>query len=88
MNFIGGVTVFFTVLFLRVFVVVLGWGWFIVPFGVEPIGYAHALGISVFIGLLTHEGYKTNNSFKDAAIEASIRLSLVLFFMWVASQFM
>jgi hypothetical protein len=28
------------------------WGWFMVPLGLRPVGIAHALGISLLVGLL------------------------------------
>lgn len=31
------------------------WVWFVVPLGPPPIGVAHALGIAVLVGLLTHQ---------------------------------
>lgn len=32
----------------------LMWGWFIVPFGLEPISLGHGVGLLVFWRLLTH----------------------------------
>jgi len=29
------------------------WGWFMVPLGLRPVGVAHALGISLLVGMLT-----------------------------------
>lgn len=31
------------------------WGWFIVPMGAKPIGIAMAIGISLVVGMLTHQ---------------------------------
>mgnify|MGYP006883165945 CR=1 FL=1 len=28
------------------------WGWFVVPFGIMPISFWHAIGLSTFVGLL------------------------------------
>lgn len=31
------------------------WGWFVVPFGVPPIGIAWAIGISLVVGYMTYQ---------------------------------
>ena len=38
---------------LRGFVLCKLWLWFIVPLGLHPISYVHAMGISIIIGMLT-----------------------------------
>ena len=39
--------------FISMVVLVDLWSWFIVPFGVMEIGYAHAYGLALAIGFLT-----------------------------------
>lgn len=43
------------------------WGWFIVPLGIAPIGVAHALGIALIVGMLTHQHSHSDNNDKTAA---------------------
>lgn len=88
-NLIGGIAVFFGLIFYRAFVVVLGWGWFVVPLGVKDIGYVHALGLSLFIAMLTHENNDVKSKpFGELALEGAARLTLFLLFMWAYAQFM
>lgn len=75
---------------VRGFVVSIGWGWFIVPLGVTPIGFAHALGISVFAAAMTHK-IDTNKPEKDGLqmmVEGLIMNVLILGFMWIYQLFM
>lgn len=44
---------------IRGFVLSYLWTWFLVPFGLPEIGVAWAIGISMIIGYLTHEGTYT-----------------------------
>lgn len=50
---------------LRGWVLSLLWAWFVVPLGVPPITYLHAVGISLLASLLTHK----NSPADDAALE-------------------
>lgn len=75
---------------LRGFVVMFGWGWFIVPLGVPEIGFAHALGVSAFVATMTHQ-LSTTEDTKPASqqmIQGIIVNLLMLLFMYVYSLFM
>jgi hypothetical protein len=37
------------------------WGWFIVPLGVVPLGYAHAFGINVLVSRFTPQPRKLDD---------------------------
>jgi hypothetical protein len=37
------------------FVLMVLWGWFIVPLGVKAVGMAHAIGLTLIASLLTHQ---------------------------------
>ncbi len=40
---------------LRGFVLSILWGWFVVPFGVPPIGIAWAIGLSLMVGMVARD---------------------------------
>lgn len=75
---------------VRGFVVSIGWGWFVVPLGVTPIGFAHALGISVFVAAMTYQisDKKTEKTGTQMMVEGLILNSILLGFMWVYHLFM
>lgn len=75
---------------VRGFVISIGWGWFVVPLGVAPIGFAHALGISVFAATMTHQ-IDTNKPEKDGlqmTVEGLVTNLFLLGFMWLYQIFM
>jgi len=39
-------------IFLYAFVLLLFWNWFVVPLGLKPLVYWHALGLSLFVSFL------------------------------------
>ena len=49
----------------RGYVLSVMWGWFVTPFGADPIGVAHAIGLSAALAMLTKSGAKSDpdNSF-------------------------
>ena len=40
---------------LRGWVLTYLWGWFLVPLGLPPIGIAHAIGVALLVGMITHQ---------------------------------
>lgn len=40
---------------LRAWAFVTLWVWFVIPFGLPAVGYAHALGLSLFVSWLVHQ---------------------------------
>lgn len=89
MKYVGNVALFFVLLIYRAWVLVLGWGWFIVPLGAPQIGYAHALGLSVLVAMLAHQNTPDHNKgFSYLAIKATIEITLYLCFMWLYSLLM
>ena len=54
-------------IFLNALVVLLFWNWFVVPLGLKPLGYWHALGLSLFFSFIR------GNTDKDREIHAMRR---------------
>lgn len=53
---VGIFTLMSAVVILRGYVLSILWGWIIVPiFGLPAIGVAQAIGISIVVGLMTHQ---------------------------------
>lgn len=89
MKFIGCIALFVGLMLLEALTVLLGWGWFIAPLGLPEIGYAHALGISAFVGLLTKESTLNDRVGAEKLIVAGlIRIMVYLAFMALYAQFM
>ena len=38
--------------FLNALTILLLWNWFVVPLGLKPVGYWHALGLSLFVSFI------------------------------------
>lgn len=49
MKYVVNTTMVFVNIALTMILLSLLWGWFIVPLGVVPIGYAHAFGLSLIV---------------------------------------
>tara|TARA_Y100000310_G_C20644074_1_gene795597 strand:+ start:368 stop:670 length:303 start_codon:yes stop_codon:yes gene_type:complete len=74
------------------------WDWFIIPFGLPPIGYAHALGLSIVLNFLIPADAilsKVNDIRKDQGeskwmfpITMGLRPPLTLLFGWIVHSFM
>lgn len=47
------------------------WGWFLVPLGLKPIGYLHALGVHLTLKFFTW-GYGESSPKKDSSSAAEI----------------
>lgn len=64
------------------FVLTYMWLWFVVPFGVQPIGKAHVMGISLFINAMAGrytpkregENWKPLTMLYDGAMRAGLTL--------------
>jgi len=67
--------------------VMLGWLWFIVPLGVQPIGYLQALGIGVLARYLarddTAEKGCKEKEYAELVAEALTAPTMTLLFMWL-----
>lgn len=50
---------------IRGYVLSTLWGWFMVPLGLHPIGVALAIGVSLVIGLFTHQTHPTDYKKED-----------------------
>ena len=81
----------------RGFVLQKLWLWFMIPFGLSEIGLAHALGLSVLIGLFTGSGSTKKDKNSDGpdyeglanSIGTSLLTStLVLLMGWIFHCFM
>lgn len=69
--------------------IMLLWAWFIVPLGVVPVGWAHALGLSVFAALFVRSkpskeegGARVLESFFNGVLGPA----LVVFVGWIVSH--
>ena len=51
---------------LRAFVLTQLWAWFVVPFGIMPITFVHAAGISLIVAFLTYESNDADSEDKNA----------------------
>jgi len=66
------------------------WGWFVVPFGVQEIGIAWALGLSLMISFLTYQSdvTKEKGEWLEKALQAFFLPVCAWGFGWVYYQFM
>ena len=69
----------------KVFSVMLMWNWFIVPLGVISITYAHAMGITLLLGVLTHpiQAMKDDDENPAKVFGYSIGLWLIVLMGWI-----
>lgn len=74
----------------RGFVLAKLWGWYIVPLGAPLIGWVHAVGLSVFFGLLLSWAYKSDKDETPwhVVARASVVPAFSLLFGWVWHCFM
>ena len=49
----GTIVFVILMLFLRAFIILYLWKWFVTPFGLPELGYAHAYGLGVLSSYLT-----------------------------------
>ena len=68
------------------------WAWFMVPLGLDPIGKAHALGLSLLVGMLTY-GSGTGKSGDEFGIAHALIVGIVHPFVcigvgWLIRSFM
>ena len=54
LNVLFKITLALSLIALGTFTIMCFWSWFIVPFGVKPLGFAHALGLSMIVSYLQH----------------------------------
>ncbi len=73
------------------YVVMRLWTWFIVPLGVMPIGWVHALGLGLIVGFMTTTYNGTTKPVKSA-VDFLITRYFVFGFMllegWIIQKFM
>lgn len=82
---------FVPALLLRAWAVSKMWLWFVVPLGLPPIGYAHALGISLFVGWLTYQTPSTDQDdgfWLRSLLTSFIAPPVLVLFGWLYVQFM
>lgn len=93
-----GVAVAFPAIFLagavsymwRAFVLVLLWGWFVVPlFALPPLRIPFAIGLSLVGSMMaSSRGYEDDEEGPmDVLIRAALTPSIVLLVGWIASKF-
>jgi hypothetical protein len=69
------------------------WGWFVVPLGASEIGFAHMLGLSMFVSFLTWKGNTTSDKSSKPLgcslyIEGVLTSLFVLLFGYITHGFM
>jgi len=52
--------------FLNALIILLFWNWFVVPLGPRPLGYWHALGLTLFVGFIRYGGDRNKEYPQDA----------------------
>lgn len=80
---------------LRAWVLTMLWGWFVVPYGAPAIGIATAIGISLIIGMFTHNiskektvKIKTMSDFTSEVMGRAFGNPIVVLILgWIVSLF-
>lgn len=86
---LGIVAVMIVLALFSAFTVSTLWGWFIVPFGVQSIGMAHAYGIALFASLLQGVRGINNSEGSTMVLVQGVMLNIItLIFGGIALQFM
>lgn len=88
-KFLAGVLLWPASIVAYAFVLAVLWGWFVVPFGVQDIGMAHAYGLAVLVTMVA----KNLRRDSDRSIWEDIGLRLLacgifLLFGWIAHLLM
>jgi uncharacterized membrane protein len=73
----------------RGYVLTVMWAWFVMPLGARPLGVAHAIGLAMLVGFLTHPA-KSDPARKvmDAVVTAFLAPAIALALGWVVHSFM
>lgn len=92
MKYVGYIASIVVLALLGAFTVSTLWSWFIVPFGLPAIGYAHAYGVMTFINFFL-AAINVNTQKKEADINHTIAVGFsinffALLFGWIAHSFM
>ena len=86
---IGMVAVMIVLAIFSAFTISTLWTWFIVPFGVQSVGMAHAYGIALFASLLQGtRGLNNNTGASMTLLQGVILNVVVLAFGGITVQFM
>lgn len=65
------------------------WGWFVVKqFSLPPLGMAHAIGISILVGLLTHQAPHQDRETSQVVAHGIAGPAMALLVGWIAKQFL
>ena len=74
-------------LFLSAAAVKLGWLWFVVPLGAQPIGYIHAIGLGFLTRYLTKDSTTEKGcqekEYAELVAEGLAAPGVSLLFMWL-----
>lgn len=66
------------------------WGWFIVPFGITPLGLAHAIGVALVIRFLTYQYDAQSDkadAFANGVLYAIVAPLIALLMGWIVHSF-
>lgn len=64
------------------------WGWFLVPLGAPKIGVALAIGVSLIVGMLTHQHSKSEDGeWVEKIVGAFLGPLLILCIGWIVHKF-
>src|SRR5688500_9323922 len=67
---------------LRAVVIHDFWSWFVVPLGVSAVSYAHALGISFAVSVVTYQSDATDKEHGSDPIEGLFKVVVLNLFAW------
>lgn len=68
----------------RGFVLTKLWAWFVVPFGPEPIGIAHAIGLSLAVVVFANTTKPEDDKpFKEQVVGAIAKATVTPAFVWL-----
>jgi hypothetical protein len=86
---LGIVAVMIVLVLFTAFTVSTLWAWFVVPFGVQSIGMAHAYGIALFASFLRGTRGLSNSEGAMSVLVQGVMLNIItLIFGGIAVQFM
>lgn len=92
MQALGLIAFTFGIALWRGYVLTILWAWFVVPFGVIPIGIAWATGLAFLTYMMLPSGAVTDGGERKITGEVAGRAIAVPFFGltfgWIAHQFM
>lgn len=73
----------------RGYVLAILWGWFAVPaFGLPQLTIAQAIGVSIVVGMLTHQGFKDDRELGPLVALALLGPLVSLLIGWIVKGYL